>query len=141
MDLWKGNFWQDLWQGADLERRWTLALAAGVLLLGGLTLGPALFPSPRVPAVTRQPLPPVAATIPAADPPVYPRTASVQPLISGRLNLNTATTEQLEALPKVGPSMAAQIIRARPLRSLADLDAVKGVGESTLRTLTPLVSF
>ncbi|MDB5045578.1 MAG: competence protein ComEA [Deinococcus sp.] len=137
MNIWLGN----LWQTADSERKWALALAAGVLLLGGLTLGPALFPSPRVPTITRQTLAPVAAA-PSADPaPVYPRTASVQPLISGRLNLNTATSEQLEALPEVGPSMAALIVKARPLRSLADLDAIKGVGESTLKALTPLVSF
>ncbi|UQN07140.1 helix-hairpin-helix domain-containing protein [Deinococcus sp. QL22] len=136
MNSWIGT----LWQAADSERKWALALAAGVLLLGGLTLGPALFPSPRVPTITRQVLPLVAAA-PSAEPPVYPRTASVQPLISGRLNLNTASSEQLEALPKVGPSMAALIIAARPLRSIADLDAIKGVGESTLKALTPLVSF
>ncbi|MFB9992918.1 ComEA family DNA-binding protein [Deinococcus oregonensis] len=136
MNTWMGG----LWQAADSERKWALALVAGVLLLGGLTLGPALFPSPRVPTITRQTLAAVAAA-PSADPPIYPRTASVQPLISGRLNLNTATSEQLEALPKVGPSMAALIIKARPLRSLADLDAIKGVGESTLKALTPLVSF
>jgi competence protein ComEA len=130
----------NLWRAADSERKWVLALAAGVLLLGGLTLGPALFPSPRVPTVTRQVLAPLAAA-PSTEPPVFPRTASVQPLISGRLNLNTATTEQLEALPKVGPSMAALIVKARPLRSMADLDAIKGVGESTLKALTPLVSF
>lgn len=129
----------------DAERGWTLGLGAGVLLVGALALGPLLWPRPQVPAVTRVALPaPVAAASPAAvsaEPPTYPTTASIQPLISGRVNLNTATQEQLEALPKVGPSMAARIIAARPLRSQSDLDAVKGVGEATLRTLVPLVRY
>ncbi|MDV6374153.1 ComEA family DNA-binding protein [Deinococcus arenicola] len=122
------------------ERGWTLGLGAGVLLVGVLALGPLLLPQTRVPTVTRAALPP--ATTPAsAEPPTYPTTASVKPLISGRVNLNTATQEQIEALPRVGPSMAAKIMAARPIRSQADLDAIKGVGEATLKLLTPLVSY
>ena len=128
------------------ERGWTLSLGAGVLLVGALALGPLVWPRPQVPTVTRVALPaPAAATAgPApvsAEPPTYPTTASIQPLISGRVNLNTATQEQLEALPKVGPSMATRLIAARPIRSQADLDAVKGVGETTLRALVPLVRY
>lgn len=121
-------------------RGWTLGLGAGVLLVGALALGPLMLPRTQVPTVTRVALP--APTAPAsAEPPTYPTTASVKPLISGRVNLNTATQEQLEALPKVGPSMAAKIIAARPIRSQAELDAIKGVGEATLRLLVPLVSY
>ncbi|GGR59707.1 competence protein ComEA [Deinococcus seoulensis] len=126
------------------DRGWTALLTAGTLLCAALSLGPALLPRPQVPAVTRVNLPPPAAPPTAGatrEPPSYPATASVQPLISGRVNLNTATPEQLEALPKVGPSLAAKLIAGRPYRSLADLDRVKGVGPSTLKTLTPLVSF
>ncbi|MFC6592479.1 ComEA family DNA-binding protein [Deinococcus lacus] len=119
------------------EGRWTAALLCGLALVVGMTLWPLLWPQPRVPTVTRTALPPVSG--PAA--PEYPQTASVTPLISGRLNLNAATQEQLEALPGVGPKLAEAIIRARPLRSLADLDAVKGVGEKSLTELEPLVTF
>ena len=122
------------------ERLWQVALAAGTLLVCGLTLGPALLPRPQVPTVTRTALPPVQAAA-NAEPPTYPTTASVTPLISGRVNLNTASQEQLEALPKVGPALAKKIIAGRPYHSLADLDRVKGVGEATLRTLTPLVKW
>lgn len=126
----------------DAERGWTVALGAGVLLVGALALGPLVWPRPQVPAVTRAALPAPANAAPVpAEPPIYPTTASITPLISGRVNLNTATQEQLEALPKVGPSMAARIIAARPLRSQADLDAIKGVGEATLKVLVPLVSY
>lgn len=122
------------------ERLWQAALAAGTLLVSGLTLGPALLPRPQVPTVTRTALPPVQ-TPPSTEPPTYPATGSVTPLISGRVDLNTATLEQLEALPKVGPSLAKKIIAGRPYRSLADLDRVKGVGEATLRELAPLVKW
>ncbi len=131
---------------ASDRRGWNLGLGVGVLLVGVLALEPLVLPRPQVPTVTRVALP--APATPTADtlttdrePPTYPTTASIQPLISGRVNLNTATQEQLEALPKVGPSMAAKIIAARPLRSQADLDAIKGVGEATLKVLIPLVSY
>ncbi|THF84870.1 ComEA family DNA-binding protein [Deinococcus sp. KSM4-11] len=122
------------------ERSWTVALTAGVLLVGGLTLGPALLSHPAVPTVTRTALPPVAEAT-TTEPPEYPTTASITPLISGRVNLNTASEAQLEALPKVGPSLAQKIIAGRPYRSLADLDRVKGVGVATLKTLSPLVTY
>lgn len=131
--------------GVSSDQLVRVALSAGVLLVGALALGPALFPGVRVPTVTRANLPPpraVEGEAPAsAEPRTYPTTTSITPLISGRLNLNTATQEQLEALPKVGASLAQKIIEGRPYRSLADLDRVKGVGEATLKTLAPLVTF
>lgn len=115
-----------------------LALGVGVLLVAGLALGPLLRPA-TAPTVTRAALPaPAQAAAPA---PEYPTTASVKPLISGRVNLNSASREQLEALPRVGPALAARIVAARPYRSLADLDRVKGIGPSTLAALAPLVTF
>ncbi|ULH14861.1 helix-hairpin-helix domain-containing protein [Deinococcus sp. KNUC1210] len=121
----------------DAEARWGAALTLAALLCGTWALWPTAFPAPRVPTVSHVPLP--ALTAPAA--PVYPTTDSITPLISGKLNLNTATEAQLEALPKVGPALAGRIIAGRPYRSLADLDAVKGIGNSLLKTLAPLVSF
>lgn len=118
---------------------WSAVLGAGVLLVGALSIGPVLAPRPHAPAVTRVALPPPRPA--TAEPPVYASTGSITPLISGRVNVNMATQEQLEALPEVGPSLARAIIAGRPHRSLADLDRVKGVGVATLRVLTPLVSF
>ncbi len=124
------------------EHGWTGLLAAGVLLLGGLTVWPLLNPAPRVPTVMHEDLGPVTVTERTGEAaPEYPTTASVTPLISGRLNLNTASREQLEALPRVGPALAERIEAVRPLHSLADLDAVKGVGPSMLEELKPLVRF
>lgn len=127
---------------AHSESFWTALLGASVFLLGGMTLWPLLFAAPRVPQVLRAELPPLTVTERTGEvAPEYPTTGSVTPLISGRLNLNTATREQLEALPEVGPSLAARIEAARPLRSLADLDAVKGIGPAALEQLGPLVKF
>ncbi len=58
-----------------------------------------------------------------------------------RINLNTASQAQIEALPGVGPKMAERIVQARPFSSLKDLDAVKGIGPSMLKKLEPLVRF
>ncbi len=47
----------------------------------------------------------------------------------GTVNLNTATAEQLQLLPRVGPALASQIINFResngPFRSVDELLAVK----------------
>jgi len=60
------------------------------------------------------------------------------------LNLNTATQEQLELLPGVGPSMAAKILAARKatggFKSVDELDDIRGMGEKTMEKLRPLVT-
>jgi competence protein ComEA len=57
----------------------------------------------------------------------------------GRLALNHATTAELEALPGIGPALAARIVAGRPYRSVDDLDAVRGIGPRTLERLRPWV--
>lgn len=57
------------------------------------------------------------------------------------VNVNTATAEVLETLPRVGPKLAASIIAGRPYKTLSDLDAVKGIGPKLLEALKPLVTF
>lgn len=57
------------------------------------------------------------------------------------VELNTATEEQLATLPGVGPSLAKSIVEGRPYSSLADLDKVKGMGESKIAAIKDLVGF
>ena len=78
--------------------------------------------------------------------PVAASTAGVNPSASSGtvINLNTATSEQLQELPKVGPATAEKIISWRETNggfsSVADLDNVPGIGPAMLEMLTPLVT-
>lgn len=62
----------------------------------------------------------------------------------GRLNLNTATQAQLEALPGIGPAYAQAIIAERQrrggFRSVNELRSVRGIGEKRFAQLAPLVT-
>jgi competence protein ComEA len=57
-----------------------------------------------------------------------------------RLNINTATVQELEALPGIGPVLAGRIIAGRPYRAVEDLDRVPGIGPKRLGKIRPLVT-
>ena len=57
------------------------------------------------------------------------------------INLNPASADELASLPGIGPKTAAQIIRARPLKDIAALDALPGFGPKKIEALRDLVSF
>lgn len=65
-----------------------------------------------------------------------------RPLAPGeRIDPNTASEEELDRLPRVGPAQARKIVEWRaahgPFRTLADFDAVPGVGASMLAAAAP----
>ncbi|MCY3833450.1 MAG: ComEA family DNA-binding protein [Chloroflexi bacterium] len=61
------------------------------------------------------------------------------------VRINSATQEELETLPRIGPVAASRIIQYReqvsPFASLADLDEVPGIGPATLEGLRELIAF
>jgi competence protein ComEA len=62
---------------------------------------------------------------------------------SAPLDLNTATAEQLDSLPGIGPVTAQKILDFRQqhgsFHSVADLDAVPGIGQGRIEQLKGLV--
>ncbi len=61
----------------------------------------------------------------------------------GLVSINSATAEELDGLPGIGPSLAEQIIAYReaqgPFTSIDQLTDVPGIGPSKLEQLRPLV--
>ncbi len=69
---------------------------------------------------------------------VEPSTAAA-PASGTKLNLNTATSEQLLGIKGVGPVLASRIIAARPYKSADDLRHVKGIGEKKFAQIRPFL--
>jgi len=65
-------------------------------------------------------------------------------VLEGKLNLNRASTEELQKLPGVGPVLAARIVAFReehgPFRTVDDLLQVSGIGPKTLAGFWDLVT-
>jgi competence protein ComEA len=61
------------------------------------------------------------------------------------ININTATLEELDTLPGIGPSLAEEIIIFRETNgafaNLDDLDLVPGIGPSILEDIRDLIRF
>ena len=66
-----------------------------------------------------------------------------QPAHKGAVNVNTASSEQLQLLPGVGPALAERIIAFRdangPFEKVDELVAVRGIGEKSLAKLRPYI--
>ena len=62
---------------------------------------------------------------------------------SGVVNINTASSEELELLPRVGPALAGRIIEFReangPFQTVDEILAVKGIGETSFEKLEPFI--
>ena len=66
------------------------------------------------------------------------------PAAAAKVSLASATLEQLDALPGIGPVTAQKILDWRqshgPLRSVDDLDAIPGIGPARVEQLRDLVT-
>jgi competence ComEA-like helix-hairpin-helix protein len=107
------------------------AIAVLVLAIGGTW-----NPASAAPATA-------AITIPtSAEEPHVAKKSSHKDL-SGKLNLNTATEDQLMLLPAVGPAKAERIVAWRKknggFKRIADLRHVKGFGYRSFKKLEPFL--
>jgi competence ComEA-like helix-hairpin-helix protein len=134
-----------------------VALGALVISMNGTwaTAEPAPTPAPRTASAAGStagsargagPTAAARSAVPdATDEPGEARTKSrpARKEITGKLNLNTATEEQLMLLPTVGPSKAERIITWRKknggFKRIADLRRVKGFGYKTFKRLEPFL--
>lgn len=84
---------------------------------------------------------PLSASLPtpAPPPPVVKKSA-----LAGKINLNTATEDQLRMLPSVGPAKAERIVTWRKknggFKRIADIRRVKGFGFKTFKKLEPMLA-
>ncbi len=90
--------------------------------------------------VVGQPDPPVAVAVTGGP----AESAAATPSPTQPLDLNTATAEQLEALPGVGPSTAAAIVAYRTehgqFRSVDELQEVRGIGPAKFEAVESSVT-
>ncbi len=101
--------------------------------LSGLNL------SRRVQDEARYHIPAIGEATPALGPAAAPVSEG-----GGLINLSTASAQELETLPGIGPSLAAAIIAYRqdngPFTAVDDVDNVPGIGPKTLNAIRPLVT-
>ena len=135
-----------------VARDWTAGAAkwGAVLVLGTASLTGIVWSIARsIPAPSR-----IAAGTPAeqsqspaqneAPPSATPsRSAPPAALTPAKIDLNKATSAELEVLPGVGPALAGRIVEYRrahgAFRTVEQLDGVKGIGPKLMEKIRPLV--
>ncbi len=121
-----------------------VALVALIAAMGGTWSSSRAFASPTASAAQPVTKPSVAGVIDRSerdDDRAVPKPAKKE--VTGKLNLNTATEDQLMLLPTVGPSKAERIVVWRKknggFKRVADLRRVKGFGYRTFKRLEPML--
>lgn len=71
------------------------------------------------------------------------REASLAVARPSPIDLNSASSAEIELLPEIGPALAARIVESRErdgaFGSVRDLDRVRGIGKRTIDRVSPLV--
>lgn len=111
------------------------------MMVAVIALGVAMGGSWQIAAADATPAQAWAAAVDARS--EATRTKPTRKTVEGRLNLNTATQDQLMLLPAIGPAKAERIVAWRKkhggFRRIADLRRVKGFGYKTFKRLEPFL--
>jgi DNA uptake protein ComE-like DNA-binding protein len=113
-----------------------IAAVAGLLLAGGALAqtpqtqtapGTKAPPSTTTPSTTTTPRPPYSSGTTGTAATTGATTAAGKPGAASKVNLNTATEAQLDALPNVGKARASAIVKERnkggPFKDWSDFDS------------------
>jgi competence protein ComEA len=92
------------------------------------------LPTPSVSAPPLNPESQVAASGPERAARLTP-VVDAPAVIDGRVNINSASLEELMTLPEVGASMAQKIIDERPYATIEEIERVKGIGPKKFEVL------
>jgi len=60
---------------------------------------------------------------------------------SGKTNVNTASSSELDSLPSIGPAYAEKIISNRPYKDLFEFEESSGLYKSTIDKIKDLITF
>ncbi|MDP2992987.1 MAG: helix-hairpin-helix domain-containing protein [Deltaproteobacteria bacterium] len=75
---------------------------------------------------------------------IVPMTNPERLLLGIPMPLNTATEQNLELIPGIGPSLALRIVsfrgKNRPFKAVSELEDVEGIGEKKLKEIAPYVT-
>jgi len=113
-----------------------LCVIAGVALLV-LSMGGTWTTADAAPGS----LPALASSGALTPSPTKPGVPIVKKELTGKININTATEDQLMLLPTVGPAKAERVVTWRKknngFKRIADIRRVKGFGYKTFKRLEP----
>lgn len=69
--------------------------------------------------------------------------SQTQSQLDGKIDINTATTEQLQLIPGIGPSIADRIIEYRTenggFKTIEEIQNVNGIGEKKFNEMKPYI--
>jgi competence protein ComEA len=100
--------------------------------------------TPTTEATTKAPAAPAlakaasAATTPSSVKKSLPASTKLAP--GQKVNINTASKEQLDALPGIGPAKAQAIIDGRPYEKIEDIMKVKGIKQGVFNKIKDVIT-